>query len=279
MDGRFVLISGSASHTCSDDRLKVAIRFVESFTEEALKRGGGFVVLAGAEESAKNGQGTPLIFDWVVLRAVERFAENTFEKPRTYAQVVMSDQAPNTKIAAADLKLLGKLEQRNVVERVHIRREVYTGGEYRTVMADLADAMVAVGGGKGTYSAATEMIKLDKPVLPLDLEIGAITEDGEGAVALHKELMADPDCFFPNTHSEVKNRLGLLSLNRGLVGPEAAALTAAEMLSKELRDSQPRTSQSPHAKSLLRRAWRIVKELPIVVAVIKVAEFIRHLLS
>lgn len=66
MDGRFVLISGSASHTCSDDRLKVAIRFVESFTEEALKRGGGFVVLAGAEESAKNGQGTPLIFDWLV---------------------------------------------------------------------------------------------------------------------------------------------------------------------------------------------------------------------
>ena len=175
MDGKFVLISGSASRTCPDDKLKVAIRFVESFTEEVLRRGGGIVVLAGEEESAKNEQGTPLIFDWVALRSVERFAQSTMAKPRPYARLVMSDQAPESKIDDANLKLLGNLEQRNVVERSHIRREVYTGGEYRTVMTDLADAMVAVGGGKGTYSAGKAMTKLGKPVLPLDLDIGAIT--------------------------------------------------------------------------------------------------------
>ena len=278
MDGRFVLISGSASRSCPNDRLETATRFVGSFTEEVLRRGGGVVVLAGDEESVRNKRGTPLIFDWVALRAVEKFAQTTMAPARPYARVVMSDQAPESKIDDANLELLRNLEQRNVVERFHIRREVYTGGKYRNVMTDLADAMLAIGGGKGTYSAATETIKLDKPVLPLDLEIGAITEDGEGAVALHRELMIDPDCFFPNTHSEIVNRLGMLSLNRGLAQPEAAALTAVEMLSKELAAHHPEPAKSMTPKNPFRRVWQGLKELPLLVAVIRVIEFLRSLI-
>ena len=154
MDGKFVLISGSASRACPNDWLEVAIRFVERFTEEVLRRGGGIVVLTGKEESARNEQGTPLIFDWVVHRTVARFAQSTAASARTYARVVMSDQAPESKIDDANLELLRNLEQRHVVERTHIRREVYTGGEYRTVMTDLTDAMVAVGGGKGPTRSA-----------------------------------------------------------------------------------------------------------------------------
>ena len=277
MDGRFVLISGSASRSCPNDRLETAIRFVEKFTEEVLRQGGGVVVLTGDEESAKNERGTPLIFDWVALRAVERFAQTTMAHPRPYARAVMSDQAPASKIDVANLKLLRNLEQRNVVERFHIRREVYTGGEYRTVMTDLADAMMAVGGGKGTYSAAAEMIKLDKPVLPLDLEIGGITEDGEGAIALYREMMSDTDWFFANTHSEVKNRMGLLSLSRGLVEPEVAALAAAEMLSKELAANQPELVETIRSENPLRRVGRSLKELPLVVAAIRIVEFLRGL--
>ena len=278
MNGKFVLISGSANRACPDDKLKVAIRFVESFTEEVLRRGGGIVVLAGEEESAKNEQGTPLIFDWVALRSVERFAQSTTANPRPYARVVMSDQAPESKIDDANLKLLRNLEQRNVVEQTHIRRDVYTGGEYRTVMTDLADAMVAVGGGKGTYSVGQAMTKLGKPVLPLDLDIGAITEDGEGAVALHREMMSDTDRFFSNTHSEIKNRIGLLSLNRGLVEPESAALAAAEMVSEEIGADRPDPAHPIRSGNPLRRAARVLKELPLIAAVIKIVEFLRSLI-
>ena len=279
MDGNFVLIAGSASRTCPDDRLQAATRFVTRFTEEVLKRGGGIVVLAGAEESAKNAHGNPLIFDWVALRSVERFAQSTTTEPRPHARVVMSDQAPEIKIDDDNLKLLANLEQRNAVERTHIRREVYTGGEYRTVMTDLADAMVAVGGGKGTYSAGTAMTELGKPVLPLDLDIGAITEDGEGAVALHREMMSETRWFFPNTHSEVKNNLGLISLNRGLVEPESVALAAAEMLTGELRHEQLRLPESTRSSGLLRRTGRVLKELPLAAAAIRVVEFLRNLFT
>ena len=59
LDGKFVLISGSASRDCPNDRLETAIRFVTNFTEEVLTRGGGVVVLASEEESAKNERGHP----------------------------------------------------------------------------------------------------------------------------------------------------------------------------------------------------------------------------
>ena len=278
MDGKYVLISGSASRTCPLDKLDAAIRFVQTFTEEVLKRGGGIVVLAGGEESSPNDVETPLIFDWVALRAVEQFAESTTGKPRPYARAIMSDKAPESKIDDANLELLHNLEQRNVVEQTHIRREVYTGGGYRTVMTDLADAIVAVGGGKGTYSAGTAMTDLGKPVLPLDLDIGAITEDGEGAVALHREMMSDTDRFFPNTHSEIKNRMGLLSLNRGLVQPESAALAAAEMVSEKIGADQPDPAHPIRSRNPLRRVGQGLKELPLIAAVIKIVEFLRSLI-
>ena len=114
MEGKYILISGSASRFCPDEKLETAIKFVQRFTEEVLRRGGGIVVLAGGEESTKNEQGIPRIFDWVALREVERFVESTIEKPRPYALLVMSELAPESKIEDTNLQLLRNLEQRDV---------------------------------------------------------------------------------------------------------------------------------------------------------------------
>lgn len=61
MDGKFVLISGSPSCTCPDDRLQTVIRFLARFTEEILRQSGGIVVLTEAEEPSTKRTGTPLI--------------------------------------------------------------------------------------------------------------------------------------------------------------------------------------------------------------------------
>ena len=113
----------------------------------------------------------------------------------------MSDVAQESKIDIANLKLLRDLEQRKVVERLHIPDEVFTGGEYRKRMIDIADAMLAIGGGRGTYSAGLEMTAQGKPVLPIDLRLGSISEDGDGAVALHKRMLTEAEQFFPRTHA------------------------------------------------------------------------------
>ena len=61
------------------------------------------MVLAGREESARDEHGTPHIFDWLALREVEKYAESTTEAPRPYAKVIMSDEAAESRIEAANL--------------------------------------------------------------------------------------------------------------------------------------------------------------------------------
>ena len=271
MDGRCILVSGSASRSCDDDKLDIAIQFVRIFAEEVLRRGGGLIVLADKEDSTRDEKGAPHIFDWVVLREIRRFAESAIENPRPYARVVMSDAAWESTIDIANLKLLRDLEQRKVVERLHIPDEVFTGGEYRKLMVDNADAMLAIGGGKGTYSAGLEMTAQGKPVLALDLPLGSISEDGDGAVALHKRMLTEAENFLPRTHAQAVNRIGMLSLDRGINEPGTVARLAAETLENELR-SPKSVSGRTSLKAKLTHIWQVARSLPILSAAIKLLE-------
>ena len=276
MNGKYILISGSSGHSCSAANLQTAVTFVRGFTEEVLRRGGGFVVLAGAESPTMDESGTPRIFGWQILRAVAEYAGRTTENPRTYARIVMSDDATESKIDDANLRLLTALEQRNVIERRYIRRELFTGGAYRQEMTEWADAMVAIGGGKGTYSAGVAMMALCKPVLPLDLQLGSITDDGDGGVGLYREMLSQPCRFFPRTHSAVTNMIEMLSLNRGVNETSNVARSAVELLERELCADQA-MNWSARIRRRLVDTWRFAKSLPIVAAGIKVFEFVRSL--
>ncbi len=278
MDGKFIMVSGSAGSSCPADKLLSACQFIKSFTGEVLRRGGGLVVLAGNEESTKDEHGVPHVFDWLVLREIEEYAQSTIEDPRPYARIVMSDEAPESKIEPANLRLLRNPEQRNVVELCPIRREVFTGGEYRKAMIERADAMIAIGGGKGTYSAGTDMIAQGKPVLPLDLQLGSIVQDGDGAVTLHREMVSTPGRFFPNTYLDSRNRLSLLSLDRGINDAETVARVSVEMLAKELSAIAP-SDQSTPVKRRLAAVWHATKALPVIASAIRIFEWAKGLLS
>ena len=188
----------------------------------------------------------------------------------------MSDAATESKIDDTNLLTLKELQQRNVIENHHIRREVFTGGEYRKAELDLADAMLAIGGRKGTYSIGTKMTAAGKPVLPLDLDLGAYQDDGDGAVTLNREMISHPNRFFPNTHQNVINRLQTISLNRGIGDAKTAAQAAAEMMSRELG-----ASSKISLKSKIRWAFAIiaksVKSIPLTSAAIKVFEYFKGL--
>ena len=94
--------------------------------------------------------------------------------------------------------------------------------------------MLALGGGKGTYSAETETIVQGKPVLPFDLQLGSTPNDGGGALPLHREMVSQPGRYFPNTYQDMRNRVGLLSLDRGINEAVVVARVSAEILAREL---------------------------------------------
>ena len=277
MKGNFLLISGSASRSCPPEQLARAIQFIELLTSEVLRAGGGLVVLLGDENQTKGPDGNPRIFDWIIMRAIERYATNTIEPARTLAWVVMSDDAWDRKMDDNNRRIFTSLQQRGVLEIERIRREEFTGGAYRRSECELADVMVALGGGKGTYSLGMDMIDLGKPVLPVDLEIGSLSEDGEGAVQLHREMLSDPGAYFPRTHGDVVNQMETLSLERSGHDVASVALRAVELLSRELAAGA--TDKGSDVKPLAGNIGTGVNRFLSSVGIIRAVEFLRNLLT
>ena len=209
-----------------------------------------------------------------MLRAVDQYAAATTESPRTYARIVMSDKAPESKIGDDNLRLLRNLEQRNVVEIRRIRRELFTGGGYRAMMMENSDAMVAIGGGKGTYTVGNGMLELGKPVLPLDLQLGSSADDAMGRWRCSGRWQRHTHRFFPNTHQGVTNRVDLLSLERGINDPGTVAQVAVEMLARELEATE-QAEQAAGVKGKLKAVWQGRKELSVVMTLIKIFESVR----
>ena len=277
MKGNFLLISGSASRSCPPEQLARAIQFIELLTSEVLRAGGGLVVLLGDENQTKGPDGNPRIFDWIIMRAIERYATNTIEPARTLAWVVMSDDAWDRNMTDDNRQIFTSLQQRGVLEIERIRREEFTGGAYRRSECELADALVALGGGKGTYSLGMDMIDLGKPVLPMDLEIGSLSEDGEGAVQLHREMLSDPGAYFPGTHGDVVNQMETLSLERSGHDVAGVALRAVELLSRELAVGA--IDKGSDVKPLAGNIGTGVNRFLSSVGIIRAVEFLRNLLT
>ena len=276
MNGKYILLSGTASRDCPERELDMAVSFVQSFTAEVLKAGGGLVVLLGDENRTKGTDGRPRIFDWIILREVEKYVGVTTQAPRIHVRAVMADDAWQSRMDEGNRRTFSNLQQRGVLEVERIRRERFTGGEYRRTECELADALIALGGGKGTYSVGEEMMELGKPVLPLDLKIGALSEDGEGALQLHKELQFNPSDFLPATHGRVINQVESLSLQGGNHQAASVAQIAVEILSRELQPGPP--SESRGIRSLFGNAERAVNKFLTVIGVLRAIDFVKHLL-
>ena len=280
MKDKFILISGSASESCPEAKLDRAIEFVERLVGEILRRGGGLVILASDDSATLDSRGIPRVFAWVALRELQRYVETTASGPRICARIVMPDHAVASKLSDGNLHTLTGLQQRAVVEVERVRREEYTGGRYRELQVELADAMVAVGGGKGTYICGTEMLAAGKPVLPIDLNIGAFSEDGDGALLLHRELMDDPARFFPGMHEPVMDRLDTLTLEREIHQVSAVAQRAAEFLDSEL-PLEKFAPEEPAPRSGIRRifshAHNAVSKFVTWIGLFRAIEFLRGL--
>jgi hypothetical protein len=257
MKGKFILISGSASNSCTEAKLDLAVEFVEHIVGEILRRGGGLVILASDDSATLDSRGVPRIFNWVALREVGRYMESTTEGSRKCVRIVMSDHVVESRLSESNLRTLSNLQQRGLVEVERIRREEYTGGRYRELQVELADAMVAVGGGKGTYICGTDLLGAGKPVLPIDLNIGAFSGDGDGALLLHRELMDDPVRFFLGNHELVMDRLDTLTLEREIHQVSAVAQRAAEFLASEL-SVEAQTPAEPAPRTRIRRFFSYV---------------------
>ena len=255
MKPKDILIVGSASKSCESEKIKRASEFVKAITKEIISAGHSVGVLATGEPVKIEGnQPVPLVFDWEVLRAVEESVMLTEDNAgRPLASVFMQTDAMQTKISDANAKLIRKLQSNNAIEVHHIESDLYSGGEYRDWQTDFCQAMVAIGGGKGTYQVGDKMLKAGRPVMPMDIELGAYSEDGNGAVQLLSEMKSDARTFLPRNYQLVSSKLYALSLEDPYWPTERVAYTIAKILSDELDvgDGSDRRPRFQRARALL----------------------------
>lgn len=203
-----ILLAGSISQGTENALIDRSHSFVEAFVEDVLDSGGGFVIYVGAEPV--NADQKPLVFDWTVARTINKLIPGDCAKPRL--KIVAAPERLQTRASPEQRILLNGMIARNVAELVHLEDEIVTGGNVGDEQVEVASAMVALGGGKGVLDRARKMAKKSLPVLPLDLQLGALSEDGAGAIGILKSFHASPLTYMPNTGKKVVKSLPALSL-------------------------------------------------------------------
>lgn len=230
LDSRHILLAGSISNTTENLLIDRAHEFVDSFVEEVLNAGGGFVIYLAAEPV--NADGKPLLFDWTVAKAVDRLLPG--ESPQVRLKIVATEERLQSKASADQRRLVLGLVARGVAELIPLEDDVLTGGNVGDAQIEHTTAMVALGGGKGVLDRARKMARRMLPVLPLDLQLGANSEDGVGALGVRKEFLTSPLTYMPNTGNKVARVLPALSLQE----PVMALADISKRVVKILHDEE-----------------------------------------
>ena len=265
MKNGYILIAGSASADCDSERLKRALRFVRNATTAILDTGNAVSVLAASEPTrTENGGEVPIAFDWEVLRTVDRYVQNRpgGDAGRALVRAATGVDSETKRFNRQQLQLIRRLQDKGALEILHIPEAVYSGGDYRNRLVDMSDAMIAIGGGKGTYITGDMMLNAGKPVMPMDIRIGASHGDGEGALKLLAEMKADSKPFLPRRHEIVKTRLSTLSLEGACPPVERIANEVAAILKSELEAAPNDADDSESQNGGEKRARGLMGKIP-----------------
>jgi hypothetical protein len=174
------------------------------------------MVLFAGKEPRQNSedQGSPaLLFDWTALEAAEQVLRaRTAQTGKPSIVVVLSEKA-ESEIPENRQQLWRDLLNSGHVRVEHIQPGARSGAMMRERQAQFGDILVCIGGGTGVEHLAESYGARKKPVIPLDLAVGASREDGTGgALRLNREARANPNEFLRLAPGQEQNAGTLLTL-------------------------------------------------------------------
>lgn len=198
--GRYIQLAGSASKSRNATLIRYAHDLVRSIVLEILRSGGGLVLFAGKEPVlAADIQGSPaIIFDWTILEVADSVAsQERLPWPQSRPPLVVSiSEKAEQEIPGHRRALWERLLKSGLVRVEYIQPGARSGAMLRERQAQFGSALICIGGGTGVEHLANLYQARHRPVIPLDLPIGASREDGTGgSERLSREARANPAEF------------------------------------------------------------------------------------
>lgn len=209
-----ILLAGSISNSTDDAQIDKAHTFIDALVKEVIDADGCFVTYCSAEPVNANQK--PLLFDWTVLRAINRLIPDESTKVRL--KIIASRERVKNRMSKEQRQIFNGLIARGIAEHITLEEDILTGSNVGTEQIEHATAMITLGGGKGVLDRAHKMTKQSLPVLPLDLQLGANKEDGDGSLKVLEKFHSDPLKYMPNTGGEVVKILPSFSLEDSVLG-------------------------------------------------------------
>ncbi len=209
-----------------------------------MAAGGGIVVGLGREPRPENGDADApsLLFDWTALETVGKCITAGFNKwPTKYGLpiVVATSEKAESEIPENRRGLYDTLLKSSLLQVESIMPGSRAAAFLRQRQATFGDALVILGGGTGVEHLADLYLERHKPVLPLDLPLGASRDDGTGgALRLSKEARSRPTRFFrfdPAFANEESAALAGIATRDGTASPTDISVGIVELLCRLAR--------------------------------------------
>lgn len=200
LEGRRFHMAGSAHRATPHELLDYGHLLIADLTDAILQAGGSVTVGVGKEPHAAANDLSllPTIFDWTVLERAGKYLQGGGPPRTAQGQLVATVASSKTESQIPDDRrdLWEKLKGEGAVFIEFLDAGWSSGAVRRQRQARLGDVLIILSGGEGVEQLAELYVQAGKPVIPLDLDLGASTEDGSGGAArLHKKALSAPAEF------------------------------------------------------------------------------------
>jgi len=207
ISGRRIHVAGSANSATDSALVMYAHELINRLVRSLAARGASFVVGIGKDPLTRpdDPSSPPLVFDWTALAAAyaciqEGAAPAVGKQGRLVATVATGKT--ESQIPIHRQPMWEGVRAAGAVDLQFVEPGWTSGAVRRTRLARLGDILLALGGGEGVEHLAQLYAESGKPMIMLDLELGASTEDGSGGASrLAAKALAHPEQFVRLRHS------------------------------------------------------------------------------
>ena len=198
--GRRIHIAGSAAPDTDETIIRYAHQLIDVLVRELAQRGATFAVGVGKEPLVRldDPSSPAILFDWTALAAVYACLANGDAQPVPQGRLVATVATSKTdrQIPDARRPIWTGLNDAGAVTVEYAKPGWASGAYRRAELSRLGDVLLILGGGEGVEHLAQLYAATQKPIIALDLDIGASTGDGSGgARRLAEQSRSDPAPF------------------------------------------------------------------------------------